>query len=155
MDRPDKRGASVVSTHSRAEAAAEVKTASGANLVFQHTAARRRLLNARGEPLAIEPVSTHSRAEAAALGRDFALHELAVSTHSRAEAAARPCSSSWGSSASFNTQPRGGGCQKPLRPSHLTKPFQHTAARRRLPIIKNKSKKSESVSTHSRAEAAA
>ncbi len=55
----------------------------------------------------------------------------------------------------FNTQPRGGGCRlAPALPPPLLE-FQHTAARRRLPRFWLSSKLRSSVSTHSRAEAAA
>ncbi len=36
---------------------------------------------------------------------------------------------------SFNTQPRGGGCQATRTGAEVTLPFQHTAARRRLLAI--------------------
>ena len=57
--------------------------------MFQHTAARRRLLGEGQREETKQIVSTHSRAEAAA---DFAKKNRVfsvVSTHSRAEAAAR------------------------------------------------------------------
>ena len=56
----------VVSTHSRAEAAAIDNHAERANVWFQHTAARRRLLAMVCGTLWAFYVSTHSRAEAAA-----------------------------------------------------------------------------------------
>ena len=98
-----------VSTHSRAEAAANCLAVKRNSLLFQHTAARRRLLIAsligtealcfntqpRGggcielERMELEErVSTHSRAEAAALHCSNVLLSTLVSTHSRAEAAA-------------------------------------------------------------------
>ena len=55
-------------------------------------------------------VSTHSRAEAAAY-----LHLILVNKF--------PC---------FNTQPRGGGCKRTVKPILIISLFQHTAARRRL-----------------------
>ena len=64
-------GVSVVSTHSRAEAAASGSCENTPPFLFQHTAARRRLLYALvklDEKLA---VSTHSRAEAAELLRRY------------------------------------------------------------------------------------
>ena len=79
----------VVSTHSRAEAAAGFPPKCRAPLLlFQHTAARRRLLSITRQKLRSLRVSTHSRAEAAAssLGDGIKIYE--VSTHSRAEAAA-------------------------------------------------------------------
>ena len=80
----------------------------------------------------LRSVSTHSRAEAAA--NDFPAHFriISVSTHSRAEAAA------------FFI---GGFMNWEM--------FQHTAARRRLPVLGGLAQNKMNVSTHSRAEAAA
>ena len=126
----------MVSTHSRAEAAAQL----GRN------------------PHDIELVSTHSRAEAAALTFFCPLFGCFVSTHSRAEAAAsNDCFKNLDGNC-FNTQPRGGGCKAITHPHSFiygfnTQPrgggclqlqttyknwlmFQHTAARRRLPMIR-------------------
>ena len=55
---------------------------------FQHTATRRWLRAADISADRINGVSTHSHPKVAALGRDFALHELAVSTHSHPKVAA-------------------------------------------------------------------
>ena len=55
-----------VSTHSRAEAAANTDHLRIANPLFQHTAARRRLLGDIYRSMKAKDVSTHSRAEAAA-----------------------------------------------------------------------------------------
>ena len=100
-------------------------------------------------------VSTHSRAEAAAFGGIYVGVGLWVSTHSRAEAAADLGYSHLTHKLCFNTQPRGGGCtNKNNRPCYSSM-FQHTAARRRLPSISTPFIFKTSVSTHSRAEAAA
>ena len=56
--------------------------------MFQHTAARRRLLKGGNITLFSPSVSTHSRAEAAACKPKFFYDFYLVSTHSRAEAAA-------------------------------------------------------------------
>ena len=56
--------------------------------MFQHTAARRRLLSQQDFRLCYQPVSTHSRAEAAAKYKAALDESPKVSTHSRAEAAA-------------------------------------------------------------------
>ena len=56
---------------------------------------------------------------------------------------------------SFNTQPRGGGCYPCFLKAIPVCRFQHTAARRRLPIGLMLLQPTASVSTHSRAEAAA
>ena len=122
--------------------------------MFQHTAARRRLLediaigfsggwvstHSRAEAAAsfslllwfLIDVSTHSRAEAAALIEENAMNTVKVSTHSRAEAAAIFASLFANVSV-----------------------FQHTAARRRLLVYSLGYWSAHFVSTHSRAEAAA
>ena len=103
--------------------------------MFQHTAARRRLLediaigfsggwvstHSRAEAAAsfslllwfLIDVSTHSRAEAAALIEENAMNTVKVSTHSRAEAAALLILNRRICPICFNTQPRGGGCGAP------------------------------------------
>ena len=123
-----------VSTHSRAEAAAVV------NIIiviyvsrFQHTAARRRLRDYCLTKKGAKEVSTHSRAEAAAKKDNKTNRINHVSTHSRAEAAAIKDFAMEINRLSFNTQPRGGGCDL------VTLPNGHKGL----------------VSTHSRAEAAA
>ena len=103
----------------------------------------------------IRVVSTHSRAEAAANDVNSAVSEEAVSTHSRAEAAATKQSCTNHFCASFNTQPRGGGCLQFDRNLTSVNGFQHTAARRRLQLEEANKRIQELVSTHSRAEAAA
>ena len=82
----------IVSTHSRAEAAAVNSRPFHTGIArFQHTAARRRLLMILGVMLTI---------------------------------------------GGFNTQPRGGGCEGKAVTAATVKPFQHTAARRRLRALK-------------------
>ena len=76
-------------------------------------------------------VSTHGRAEAAAGNLAVRILAFGVSTHSRTEAAAPSETDNALIGASFNTQPRGGGCR-------LDRFFQQNST----------------VSTHSRAEAA-
>ena len=100
---------------------------------FQHTAARRRLPPkcCSTAPQAFA-VSTHSRAEAAAKRFARGSKTIYVSTHSRAEAAAGDKIIRCIYIGSFNTQPRGGGCESE---------GDYMRALR--------------VSTHSRAEAAA
>ena len=57
--------------------------------MFQHTAARRRLLDTVDLAFLLQIVSTHSRAKAAAFGRArMPNYRWLVSTHSRAKAAA-------------------------------------------------------------------
>ena len=121
-----------VSTHSRAEAAAN----------------SRFILQAR------KTVSTHSRAEAAARSSGKVIHSRTVSTHSRAEAAANIFLLPHSSNDSFNTQPRGGGCHQRCdlpfkKQSFNTQPRGGGCVRAIL------NRPSFLVSTHSRAEAAA
>ncbi len=123
----------IVSTHSRAEAAA------GDNLTGQ------------GEG---DDVSTHSRAEAAAKQEEDRYNKRIVSTHSRAEAAAIDHIKRSHGESCFNTQPRGGGCTwRPrllgVRRSFNTQPRGGGCTH--LFLIRNQ----DLVSTHSRAEAAA
>ena len=114
-------------------------------ILFQHTAARRRLRACKTVGNTAYIVSTHSRAEAAAVGVKLLRVEVIVSTHSRAEAAAneigytlKKCGVSTHSRAeaaaylntqhlfitrSFNTQPRGGGCLRLARYASSIKRF--------------------------------
>ena len=78
--------------------------------LFQHTAARKRLPEAVSLLKRKGIVSTHSRAEAAAYTTNKIEHRIA----------------------SFNTQPRGGGCQGFIDADVSSLTFQHTTARRRL-----------------------
>ena len=80
-------------------------------------------------------VSTHSRAKAAANNRRISPLLSSVSTHSRTKAAASLQVKTLFKLIGFNTQPHEGGCAiTPVVSSHAAW-FQHTAARRRLPII--------------------
>ena len=99
-----------VSTHSRPKAAANRSFLSTNKNVFQHTAARRRLLMPRLVDL-VAPVSTHSRPKAAANTYECRKQPCAVSTHSR---------------------PKAAGKDGLIQPITKCAPFQHTAARRRL-----------------------
>ena len=101
--------------------------------LFQHTAARRRLPPARRGPVFDSHVSTHSRPKAAACMVFSLPRPDIVSTHSRPKAAAR-------------TRPAAARAQAT---------FQHTAARRRLRIIRVARLGRIHVSTHSRPKAAA
>ena len=79
----------VVSTHSRPKAAASTpKDKVVSDIMFQHTAARRRLLDTVGVPMLMLIVSTHSRPKAAALITNLPMRVVPVSTHSRPKAAA-------------------------------------------------------------------
>ena len=101
-----------VSTHSRPKAAAQV---------FRLLTLYRR-------------VSTHSRPKAAASYWQDIDFKIIVSTHSRPKAAAllTLCDGDW--CVCFNTQPPEGGCQTNTGFIAIRRPFQHTAARRRLLI---------------------
>ena len=78
---------------------------------FQHTAARRRLLPFNEDPVTFTIVSTHSRPKAAAIYFPFLLSFSNVSTHSRPKAAATTASKSNIATIGFNTQPPEGGCK--------------------------------------------
>ena len=76
---------------------------------FQHTAARRRLGIVGIDVLAVLLVSTHSRPKAAGYYLTPTIQPSAVSTHSRPKAAGWDGTSAAGSSGGFNTQPPEGG----------------------------------------------
>ena len=119
-----------VSTHSRPKAAAPVNRPNTSASMFQHTAARRRLLRAVPKRPIPDPMFQHTAARRRLLKRSVSLLMFLVSTHSRPKAA----------------DPDRQNLKNLFR-------FQHTAARRRLLkilclYILNK------VSTHSRPKAA-
>ena len=124
--------------------------------MFQHTAAQRRLHIADfGRALSLA-VSTHSRAEAAAEIVRVRTPTYTVSTHSRAEAAAQETMFAAKPAAEFQHT----AAQRRLLTGFLPHifsmgKFQHTAAQRRLLVRSRIKFRSISVSTHSRAEAAA
>ena len=145
--------------------------------MFQHTAARRRLLVGI---LIIRPYSKFQHTAARRrlpTATDGGAFDLPVSTHSRPKAAAHRTLCSLSANSGFNTQPPEGGCSyhdtlKTVRASFNTQPpeggcnaqsrtvgrgvmFQHTAARRRLPSIQKCKALILLVSTHSRPKAAA
>ena len=125
-----------------------------ARMLFQHTAARRRLGAEPKNAERAKNVSTHSRPKAAGTYYPSRQTEQAVSTHSRPKAAGGRAYPRTGGGFGFNTQPPEGGWQNSLSGSSLfqgfnTQPpeggwsaaysaavcwlsFQHTAARRRL-----------------------
>ena len=100
-----------VSTHSRPKAAADKHRQHPPRQVFQHTAARRRLLFYQ-HIRASQEVSTHSRPKAAAYVLIEAAYTMTVSTHSRPKAAD----------------------QARMEGFLYQTMFQHTAARRRLEL---------------------
>ena len=99
--------------------------------MFQHTAARRRLVQSQCSCYYLDKVSTHSRPKAA--GAVVVINDCAVgvSTHSRPKAAGPVV-----------------GVQYSMQE------FQHTAARRRLVVRPNRAVWGIRVSTHSRPKAA-
>ena len=110
------------------------------NELFQHTAARRRLPSLAPFALKDVAVSTHSRPKAAADRYRPAYGRVLVSTHSRPKAAARRHGCPAVGRHGFNTQPPEGGCRLAGARAGCVVGFQHTAARRRLPI--------DCISTH-------
>ena len=82
------------------------------NNLFQHTAARRRLLSAGNVASLKQRFNTQPRGGGCI------------------RTGINPCSHH-----SFNTQPRGGGCVTLGANTAAVNAFQHTAARRRLPLI--------------------
>ena len=144
---------------------------------FQHTAARRRLPHARAGGICPLVVSTHSRPKAAA-----PRHPLFRSRRERfnTQPPEGGCERRPGPGpgrirfntqppeggcpgpvlreirhASFNTQPPEGGCATQRHPRRCSCWFQHTAARRRLPLLTPGGAQMLVVSTHSRPKAAA
>ena len=121
---------------------------------FQHTAARRRLVQMHRTKMENLYVSTHSRPKAA--GCDAAsvrVERRSFNTQPPeggwiddfVSCTKRPC---------FNTQPPEGGWLLHLPYSFGCQRFQHTAARRRLAINSQVRQVVSSVSTHSRPKAA-
>ena len=101
---------------------------------FQHTAARRRLVqHAKLSNLRFN-VSTHSRPKAAGSAALFAAPVSAVSTHSRPKAAGYVPHHPYQTGIGFNTQPPEGGWRKCGHTMNGWFRFQHTAARRRLAV---------------------
>ena len=100
-------------------------------------------------------ISTHSRPKAAAGSFPDPLTSLKVSTHSRPKAAAIVDSLPTAYLSCFNTQPPEGGCANCFFEREPVNTFQHTAARRRLPVALSDVYGKLKVSTHSRPKAAA
>ena len=122
--------------------------------MFQHTAARRRLLDAVEMANIQLHVSTHSRPKAAASINGAVEMCLKVSTHSRPKAAATGlCGWIWFQHG-FNTQPPEGGCKIESMPSTYETVSTHSRpkAAASLQILYDTH---QHVSTHSRPKAAA
>ena len=101
---------------------------------FQHTAARRRLLNGTDASRFLEILFQHTAAR----------RRLLING-----------STNPAFMAGFNTQPPEGGCALMSKVTTFVKEFQHTAARRRLLVTAGVYGDISSVSTHSRPKAAA
>ena len=168
----------MVSTHSRAKAAALecarfIIQISGFNTqpreggcfhhfgfgrcvkMFQHTAARRRLRLSGSTSLTVFQCFNTQPREGGCAPLGHLVTWCIVSTHSRAKAAALSVVSQNYLKFSFNTQPREGGCYSKNALKLFQLLFQHTAARRRLRRTNPLCRKTDQVSTHSRAKAAA
>ena len=86
-----------------------IRPDSGGRLKFQHTAARRRLGAQRRQKTHRRPVSTHSRPKAAGFDMLRLIAPLIVSTHSRPKAAGPAIKKHRLHRRGFNTQPPEGG----------------------------------------------
>ena len=122
-----------VSTHSRAEAAANFSTIMITNISCFNTQPRG---GGCGKfppiPYRHSSVSTHSRAEAAASIRIYLTRMILLFQHTAARRRLLMILGVMLTIGGFNTQPRGGGCEGKAVTAATVKPFQHTAARRRL-----------------------
>ena len=146
-----------VSTHSRPKAAACRPTIRSAwKAWFQHTAARRRLPVVVGGGVVQGAVSTHSRPKAAASTHGLAAPQRRRFNTQPPEGGCRGRCDAAHHAPRFNTQPPEGGCASAATANapHGAK-FQHTAARRRLPLLTPGGSQMLIVSTHSRPKAAA
>ena len=124
------------------------------DILFQHTAARRRLPTNLILTQAAGLVSTHSRAEAAAT-RHCNKTDKSPFQHTAARRRLQAINGGRTAIAGFNTQPPEGGCQQGVLHLNQRLQFQHTAARRRLRRIYAQPTRGRDVSTHSRPKAAA
>ena len=122
-----------VSTHSRPKAAGRhARKGFMARIVFQHTAARRRLADGIRVVVVEVEVSTHSRPKAAGFQALPASLPCRVSTHSRPKAAGSPKRlSGQVPNVSTHSRPKAAGSLS-LGFANAVSRFQHTAARRRL-----------------------
>ena len=123
-------------------------------ILFQHTAARRRLdrrRRHRGGSIRFQ----HTAARRRLVGRFRCLSLLIlVSTHSRPKAAGCGFTRRYADTSCFNTQPPEGGWLIGGSMLYLINTFQHTAARRRLVKPRRHFLFLCQVSTHSRPKAA-
>ena len=123
----------IVSTHSRTKAAARYLQRNRPLLLFQHTAARRRL-HVTAIFLLLPDLFQHTAARRRLL---YAHYRFFTGRRKFQHTAARrrlPTQSyhPYYCFSSFNTQPHEGGCCSPSFCTLTVAGFQHTAARRRL-----------------------
>ena len=148
-------GRGEVSTHSRPKAAAREQLRAYAEVLFQHTAARRRL------PLLRDRESMPCWFQhTAARRRLLRLRSLTepidpVSTHSRPKAAASATSASDDAKITFQHTAARRRLPRLIYTYNRPHKFQHTAARRRLRLGAGGGGACVTVSTHSRPKAAA
>ena len=122
--------------------------------MFQHTAARRRLLFNPNSNTEDSSFNTQPRGGGCLINCRLSIANTSFNTQPRGggclllklKMIVHQC---------FNTQPRGGGCAQAIAFISHNVMFQHTAARRRLLSSVISSLRLITVSTHSRAEAAA
>ena len=125
-------------------------------MLFQHTAARRRLLSVVLLGLN-NPISFNTQPPEGGCVLEPVIVSIPfiVSTHSRPKAAAGGKIQLAQFNQRFNTQPPEGGCLLVTERLTSTPQFQHTAARRRLRKYYDGNYDRYFVSTHSRPKAAA
>ncbi len=122
-------------------------------LLFQHTAARRRLAERRPVEASRTCFNTQPLEGGWAVFVEKGFFMKCFNT--------QPLEGGWlypnhavSQETCFNTQPLEGGWNRPMRPASPTARFQHTAARRRLAVQANEHCGNAHVSTHSRSKAA-
>ena len=122
--------------------------------VFQHTAARRRLVPSVGNRAANSGFQhTAARRRLANSAAVFSQGRLFQHTAARRRLA-NDSSSMFSIGMCFNTQPPEGGWNTDFENDSVRAMFQHTAARRRLVEERMEAELLDSVSTHSRPKAA-
>ena len=123
--------------------------------MFQHTAARRRLPEKTRRCGLTWAVSTHSRSKAAAARLPTLTGTPKRFNTQPLEGGCRWSMNKMLKDAGFNTQPRGGGCPRFWLEPNATRGFNTQPRGGGCPPRPSTSAVSFSVSTHSRAEAAA
>ena len=142
----------LVSTHSRPKAAGAMQMILKQKKLFQHTAARRRLVTHSPLSSPDVAVSTHSRPKAAGLSKP-AYGCIAVFQHTAARRRLGINSCTSASGQSFNTQPPEGGWLSKYRRQHAWRVSTHSRPKAAGALDKPMHP-SLMVSTHSRPKAA-